>query len=56
MAAEQDTDFLPACFIDTGDYDLVKTGNDKRIIVLGRTGSGKSAASLFQYGNEPEPG
>ena len=44
MAAEQDTDFLPACFIDTGDYDLVKTGNDKRIIVLGRTGSGKSAA------------
>ena len=43
MAAEQDSEFLPACFIDTGDYDLVKRGDDNRVIILGRTGSGKSA-------------
>ena len=43
MAAEQDTEFLPSCFIDTGAYDLAKKGHDNRIIIVGRTGTGKSA-------------
>ena len=43
MAAEQDTEFLPSCFVDTGAYDLAQTGHDNRIIIVGRTGTGKSA-------------
>ena len=43
MAAEQDSEFLPDCFVDTGDYALVKKGDDNRIVIVGRTGAGKSA-------------
>ena len=43
MAAEEDDEFLRACFVETGDLDLLKDPTDNRIIVLGRTGSGKTA-------------
>ena len=42
-SAEQDIEFLQICFVDTGDLDLIKDTSDHRVIVLGRTGSGKSA-------------
>ena len=45
-SAEDDTEFLETCFVDTGDYEVLKSQTDIRQIVLGRTGSGKSA--LFE--------
>ncbi len=41
--AEQDDEFLSKCFVDTGDLALLEDINDRRSIVLGRTGTGKSA-------------
>ena len=42
-AAEHDSQFLDACFVDTGDVKfLLDRKNPKRIIV-GRTGAGKTA-------------
>ena len=41
--AEEDEEFLRDCFVDTGDLDIVQDPGDKRIVILGRTGSGKSA-------------
>ena len=46
-AAEDDVTFLHECFVDTGDFSLVEKMEDNRIIVLGRTGAGKSA--LFEH-------
>jgi hypothetical protein len=43
--AEEDK-MLQACFIDTGDFDYLADPDDHRRIVLGRTGTGKSA--LFE--------
>ena len=45
-SAEDDSEFLETCFVDTGDYEALKDQGDIRQIVLGRTGSGKSA--LFE--------
>ena len=45
-SAEEDTEFLAACFVETDDYQAVKDTGDIRQIVLGRTGAGKSA--LFE--------
>jgi len=42
-AAEADDHYLSQCFIDTGDLDIIKDCSDPRIILIGRTGSGKSA-------------
>jgi len=44
--AEEDAEFLSACFVDTGDLKLLESPHDKRVIVLGRTGSGKTALLL----------
>ena len=41
--AEEDTEFLSKCFVDTGELSLLEDVLDCREIVLGRTGSGKSA-------------
>ena len=43
LAAEQDTQFLQSCFVDTGAYDLAQAADDIRVIIVGRTGTGKSA-------------
>ena len=42
-SAEEDAEFLRTCFINTGDWDILKNIDDHRVIVLGRTGTGKSA-------------
>ena len=41
--AENDKKFLTNCFIDTGDYEVLKDTEASYSIVLGRTGIGKSA-------------
>ena len=46
-SAEEDIEFLQACFVETNEYEVLKDKGDIRQIVLGRTGSGKSA--LFEY-------
>jgi len=42
-AAEEDAKFLSACFIDNGDLEPLLDCSDRRRIILGRTGAGKSA-------------
>lgn len=42
-AAEEDTKFLTECFVDNGDLEPLVDCSDRRRIVLGRTGAGKSA-------------
>jgi hypothetical protein len=42
-AAEEDAKFLSECFIDNGDIEPLIDCADRRRIVLGRTGAGKSA-------------
>src|SRR5579864_4650247 len=41
--AEDDTTYLSTSFIDTGDWEILKDLDDSRSIVVGRTGSGKTA-------------
>jgi len=41
--AEDDRHFLQSCFIDTGDLVALRNCADPRTIVLGRTGTGKTA-------------
>ena len=45
-SAEDDTEFLEKCFVETDEYEILKDIDDIRRVVLGRTGSGKSA--LFE--------
>lgn len=42
-AAEEDSKFLAECFVDNGDLEPLADCTDRRRIVLGRTGAGKSA-------------
>lgn len=42
-SAENDGEFLQSCFVETEEYEALKNKEDIRQIVLGRTGSGKSA-------------
>ena len=42
-AAEDDAEFLKNCFVETDDIALIQQPSDRRIIVLGRTGAGKTA-------------
>jgi hypothetical protein len=42
-AAAEDDEFLRECFVDTGALDLLSEIDDRRLILLGRTGAGKSA-------------
>src|SRR5438270_392991 len=41
--AEQDAEFLEDCFYDRGDLDLLRDPQKPNCIVIGRTGSGKTA-------------
>jgi hypothetical protein len=41
--AEEDTEYLTGCFVDTGHLALLQDATDNRMILLGRTGTGKSA-------------
>lgn len=43
LEAETDADLLNACFVDNGELELLMDVNKPESIVLGRTGSGKSA-------------
>lgn len=42
-AAEHDKDFLTECFVDNGDLDLLLDCTSPKSIIVGRTGTGKSA-------------
>jgi GTP-binding protein EngB required for normal cell division len=42
-AAENDGEFLSECFLETPEYKSVLDFEDKKMILLGRTGSGKTA-------------
>jgi len=42
-AAEEDIEFLKDCFVEQGYLEVLKDGKDTRRILLGRTGSGKTA-------------
>src|SRR5579859_3013891 len=44
--AETDHDFLSECFVDTGDLEALRNCSSPRRIVVGRTGSGKTALLL----------
>src|SRR5664280_895025 len=46
MDAEEDAAFLSDCFVDTGDLELLEDCQRPERIVLGRTGSGKTALLL----------
>lgn len=46
LEAETDKDLLSACFIDNGDLDLLIDVGKPESIIVGRTGSGKSALLL----------
>ncbi|MEX2309294.1 MAG: hypothetical protein WD738_16965 [Pirellulales bacterium] len=41
--AEMDGDILASCFVDTGDLAVIQDPGDRRVILLGRTGTGKTA-------------
>lgn len=43
LDAESDDHLLSECFIDTGDYDTLIDCNKPQCVLVGRTGSGKSA-------------
>jgi hypothetical protein len=42
-AAEDDQDFLTDCFVGTDALPLISDMQNSRLLVLGRTGAGKSA-------------
>lgn len=43
LDAESDDHLLSECFIDTGDYDTLTDCSKPQCVLVGRTGSGKSA-------------
>lgn len=43
ISAENDSDFLKTCFIKTPEYEDLCDFNNRKMILLGRTGSGKTA-------------
>jgi len=45
--AEEDEEFLYDCFVNTGDFDVIKDTDNPKCIVLGRTGSGKTALLML---------
>ncbi len=41
--AEEDSEYLIDCFVDTGDLETLRDTSNPRCIVVGRTGTGKTA-------------
>lgn len=41
--ASEDNEYLSECFINTGDLTLIKNPTNRKVIILGRTGTGKTA-------------
>ena len=41
--AEEDREYLDSCFVDIGNLELLENLTDNRLILLGRTGTGKTA-------------
>lgn len=41
--AEDDSQFLSECFVDTGELEILRDCNNARRVVVGRTGAGKTA-------------
>lgn len=46
LDAESDGKFLETCFVDIGDLETLSDINDAHCVILGRTGSGKTALLL----------
>ena len=42
-AAEEDRDYLSECFVEMGELPILRDVSDPRFLVVGRTGSGKTA-------------
>jgi len=42
-AAEDDSEYLRDCYVDTGDLDVLLNCDNSKCVVIGRTGGGKSA-------------
>ena len=51
-ADAEDDPFLADCFVDTGDLQVLQDCSDPRGIIVGRTGSGKTALLLLLYRHE----
>jgi hypothetical protein len=52
--AEDDKEFLKHCFVDTGALQLLGDLNDNRLIILGRTGAGKSGLLMVLEQSQSE--
>lgn len=53
MDASEDDRFLESCFVDTGDINALEDTQSSKSIVLGRTGSGKTALlSVIKKNND----
>jgi len=52
--AEDDADFLRECFVDNGDLEILQDVGDRRQVVVGRTGAGKSALLLQLKEERPD--
>jgi hypothetical protein len=51
-AAEDDSEFLDVCYVDTGDLEVVLSPNNPKRVIVGRTGAGKSALLNHIHKNE----
>ena len=53
-AGAEDDEFLRDCFVDVGLLRLLEDARDRRLILLGRTGAGKSALLTMMADKHPD--